>query len=107
MTIANLKPGLGREKGSQNKTTRERTEAFRKKLDETNIIFKLIDQIMLDIDDQTVKFKDKLDALKTLLPYTVLNVSSEELTEQIANIQTKEDAERVAQILESKLRIVR
>ncbi|EAQ0500012.1 hypothetical protein CTP45_24595, partial [Salmonella enterica] len=67
--IAGQSPG--RAPGVPNKTTRERTELFRKKLDENNLLFKLINQIEADIESGQVSFKDKINALKTIAPYLV------------------------------------
>ncbi|EDK1967276.1 hypothetical protein CH513_15450 [Salmonella enterica subsp. enterica serovar Infantis] len=100
-------PGHGRNKGSINKTTRERTELFRQKLDETNVLFQLVDEIMKDIERGNIRFMDKVNALKTLAPYLVQTVNMDEIATQIAAITNPEDAKRVANEIAGQLRVVR
>lgn len=97
----------GRDPGVPNKTTRERTDLFRQKLDKNHLLFKLVDQITADIESGEVSFKDKVNALKTLAPYLVQTVNMDEIADQIAAISNPEDAKRVAAQIAGQLRVVR
>ncbi|EKE9051046.1 hypothetical protein OXE08_004513 [Salmonella enterica] len=107
MNQSNLIPGHGRNPGSQNRETRRRNEAFRKKLDETNIIFKLLDEIANDINEGGIKFKEKVEALAKLAPYYVNTVKDEDVIEQIAAITSAEEAEKAMALLTAKLKSVK
>ncbi|EGN4266578.1 hypothetical protein IHZ75_004380 [Salmonella enterica] len=100
-------PGHGRNKGSANKTTRERTDAIRSKILSTNILSVLIDEIIADIESGNVRFKEKLDAFKTLAPYSIITAQADEVIDQITAITGREDAEKVAELLTAQLRLVR
>lgn len=100
-------PGHGRVKGAVNKTTRERTDAIRNKILTTNILSILIDEIIEDIQSGNVRFKEKLDAFKTLAPYSIVSAQADEVIDQITAITGREDAEKVAELLTAQLRLVR
>ncbi|MEB4674787.1 hypothetical protein MXL54_08400 [Enterobacteriaceae bacterium G50] len=110
--IENLKPGQGRGKGNLNRTTIERTELFRKKLDETNVVFRAIDLALLKLEQaEQDPTRIKLDSIVNLItkfaPYYIQNVAAEQIAEQIAAIESPEDAQRVAQALAGQLKVVR
>ncbi|WP_407903980.1 hypothetical protein [Escherichia coli] len=102
----------GRTPGSVNRTTRERTELFRKKLDETNLFFRAVNIAMLKLEEaENDLSKVKLDSIVNLItkfaPYYIQNIATEEIAEQIATIANPEDAKRVAADLVAQLRVVR
>ncbi|EHQ2770448.1 hypothetical protein KRB99_000017 [Salmonella enterica] len=97
----------GRTPGAISKTTRQRTDAIRSKILATNILSLLIDEIIEDIQSGNVRFKEKLDAFKTLAPYSILTAQADEVIEQITEITGREDAEKVAELLTTQLKLVR
>ncbi|MCK7142565.1 hypothetical protein L8P30_09910 [Enterobacter asburiae] len=105
-------PGHGRNKGSINKTTRERTELFRQKLDETNLFYRAVNLALLKLEEAEQDItKIKLDAIVNLItkfaPYYIQNIATEEIADQIAHIASPEDAKRVAADMVAQLRVVR
>ncbi|ECP1029521.1 hypothetical protein FYN96_23045 [Salmonella enterica] len=108
----NIIPGHGRTKGALNRSTIERTELFRKKLDETNIIFRAVDLAVKKLEEgENDTAKIKLDTIVNLItkfaPYYMQNVAAEQISEQIAAITSRDDAEQVAAMLAGQLRLVR
>ncbi|EDI2893890.1 hypothetical protein CDG24_25185 [Salmonella enterica subsp. enterica serovar Newport] len=107
-SLQNLKPE-GRPKGTPNKTTKERTEAFRRKLDETNVLFKAVELMAwrLDNEPDNIKTADLLKMISTVAPYLVQSVNMDEIAESIKAISSREDAEKVAQELAEKVKLLR
>ncbi|EKA7615239.1 hypothetical protein OL383_004424 [Salmonella enterica] len=109
MTISNIQPGHGRNKGSINKSTRERTEAFREKLEKSNVFFIALNELLRRFEEcpEQIKTADLLKVTTTYAPYLFTTVSQDEIAEQIAEIASREDAERVAAMIAGQLRLVK
>jgi hypothetical protein len=93
----------GRLPGAVNKTTAQRTEEFRKKLDETHAMFKLIDYVMGGLESGRLKYSEAIAALSKIAPYYIQTVSMDAIAESIENITTKEQALAVAEQLKATL----
>ena len=100
-------PGHGRNKGSINKTTRERTEQLRRKLDESHVLFKMIDKLIERLENDEIRTGDLINGFKALAPYAIQTVNMDEIAGQIAAIANPEDAKRVAAEIAGQLRVVR
>lgn len=109
MTIANLIPGHGRNVGSLNKTTRERTELFREKLEKSNVMFIALTELIRRFEEcpEQIKTADLLKVTTTYAPYLFTTVNQDDIAEQIATIASREDAERVANLISAQLRVVK
>lgn len=109
MTTSNLIPGHGRNPGSLNKTTKERTLAFREKLEQSNVLFKALNLIIWNLENhpEDIKVADLLKITQTYAPYLVLNASAEQLADEIRSIKSTEDAARIAAGLVERLKTVR
>ncbi|EEO4608482.1 hypothetical protein G6S93_004408 [Salmonella enterica] len=108
-TTENLIIGQGRSPGAVNKTTKERTEAFRRKLDESNALFRAVDLLVWRLDNEPEKIKTDslLKMINTIAPYMVQTVNMDQIAEQIAAISSREDAERVAHDLAGQIKMLR
>lgn len=104
---AGIVPGHGRNKGSINKTTKERTDALRKKLDESHVLFKMVDRLIERLENDEIKTSDLINGFKAIAPYIVQTVNMDQIAEQIAAISNRDDAERVAAEITNQLRLVR
>ncbi|EJH4367115.1 hypothetical protein [Kluyvera genomosp. 3] len=104
--------GPGRTPGTPNRTTRERTELFRQKLDKENLFFRAVDLAVKKLEEaENDLSKVKLDSIVNLIvkfaPYYIQNIATEEIAEQLATIASPEDAKRVAADMVAQLRVVR
>lgn len=105
----NLIPGHGRTPGAVNKTTKERTDYFREKCDQGNVLFKTLNLYLyrLETEPEKVKTADLLKAIETFGKYLIQTVAMDQIAEEIASITSPEDAQRVAASITSQLRLVR
>ncbi|EBW7358878.1 hypothetical protein E2L92_21975 [Salmonella enterica subsp. enterica serovar Ibadan] len=105
----NLKPGHGRPPGRVNKTTQERTDYFREQCDTKNVLFLTLNLYIerLINEPEKVKTADLLKAIETFGKYLIQTTAMDQIAEEVANISSREDAERVAESLKSQLRLVR
>ncbi|HEI4368095.1 TPA: hypothetical protein SI878_004402 [Salmonella enterica] len=100
----NLIPGHGRNKGSLNKKTLARQEAFEKYLLEKNALYKLLDVLFdrIDNDPKSVRTADIIKAITWIAPYEVRTIAELEAAERVDQIlgSQKEPAQMKADIIE-------
>lgn len=102
------RPNLnGRPKGAVSKSTQQRTDEFRKKLDETNIYFMLIDKLIERIENDSIKTAEVIAALSKLTPYGIQSVAMDQIAENIQGITNAEEALKVAEQLKDTVRYLK
>lgn len=94
----------GRQKGVQNKSTRERNEHLRNHLLKTDIIFKAVTEISarLDSNPESVKMSELINIIAKVSPFLYQTVSEEKVEEIVERITSKEQAEQeISEIMET------
>lgn len=86
----------GRQKGVQNKSTRERNALMREHLLKTNVIFKAVNEISarLDSNPESVKMSELINIIAKVSPFLYQTVSDESIEEVVERITSREDAEK-------------
>lgn len=110
--MSNLKnvPKLtGRLPGVQNKSTRERNEQLRQKLERTDVIFKAITILSdrLENDPDSVRTADLINVLNKWGGYLYQTISEESTEVVLNNLTTREDAENAVKELANIIPILK